>query len=441
MTKAKQTTNPSIFRTMSSSLEIVESKEPIGEGGMGVVLWAKDADLNRKMALKTLLPALAGYPHLERGLVEEAKTTALLDHPNVVPVYELGMGKENNAIVKNVPYFTMKYVQGRRLTEMLGQSICERNEQELFSLLQIFLKVCDAVAFAHSRGVIHRDIKPDNIMVGDFGEVYLMDWGLSQKHHGSASARNLENLGREKVDPLFETNEAGETCSPIGTPHYMPPEQAYGYYDKTDERSDIFALGALLYEIITGYPPHTDPQKDVFKILLKARQCDIEQPDNEYYPRLSEIAMEALAKNPQDRFQTVNALKSEIERFLRSGWQFPRMTIAKGELLVKEGELADSAYIIVKGRCQVFKTINGKRENLRILKIGDVFGETAVFAESNRTASVEAIEDVTVMQVTRQTLARDLGLGHWMSIFVKALANRFLEKEAELEGLKQKFSS
>jgi Flp pilus assembly protein TadD len=224
--------------------------EEIGHGGMGVVLRGRDPDLGRDLAVKLLLPQHQGDAGLERRFVEEAQIAGQLQHPGVVPIYELGRFMDQR------PYFTMKLIKGRTLAELLAGR--PDPGHELPRYLGIFEQVCQAVAYAHSKGVIHRDLKPSNIMVGAFGEVQVMDWGLAKvlvriepdDPEQSTAGRPIRTIRSGS------TVDGQEWTGVVGTPAFMAPEQARGEVDRVDERADVFGLGAILYVILSGRPPH-----------------------------------------------------------------------------------------------------------------------------------------------------------------------------------------
>src|SRR5690606_2696574 len=212
-------------------------------------------------------------------------------------------------------FFTMKLVRGHTLTELLNEgskSSLERTRLE--RVISVLIKVCDAVAFAHSRGVVHRDLKPDNIMVGTYGQVYVMDWGIARI---MPAASDVESEGARPVvvsgrNPEEIADEEGQV---IGTIAYMSPEQALGDVHRIDQRTDVFGLGAVLYQVLTGGPPHQGDRS--FQVLTKARQGVIPRPeevagDREVPPQLAQIAMRALAARQEERYQTVAAFKSEL---------------------------------------------------------------------------------------------------------------------------------
>ena len=406
----------------------LEVRYEIGAGGMCAIREAQDHNLLRTSAYKVLHPELAADQNTRRRMIEEAQIMAQLDHPNIVPVYELGETSDGNL------FFTMKLVEGKTLAEVIDeQDFASRSEKQLFDQLQILIKVCNAVAFAHSHGVVHRDLKPDNIMIGDFGEVYLMDWGIAklkdqirplEDHQGARSTRRRRRVTSQD-----------HTC--VGTPHYMSPEQAAGEHEATDERSDIFSLGAILYELLVQLPPHD--HEDIMQVLAMARDYRVRPPEEvselDLPPRLCRIAMKALAKEQGDRYQSMLELRDDLESFMQSGWQFEVQEFPPGSLIVKEGDQGDTAYIVVKGKCRVFKTVDDKQQVLAEFDPGAVFGETAVFADEPRNASVQAIDTVIVRVVPREYFQEDMGMGLSMGLFVRALARRFNERSQEAAEL------
>lgn len=405
----------------------LEICDEIGAGGMCVVREAFDRNLLRPIAIKQLHDKLAEDKNSRRRMVEEAQLSAQLDHPNIVPIYEVG------ELEKDQLYFTMKKVEGQTLFDLIVDlDYSKRTEEQLFEQLHYFLKVCDAMAFAHSRGVIHRDLKCENIMIGDFGEVYLMDWGIAKLREPQVSRKTVDlNLPEEEQGRHTHSKD----LHVVGTPYYMSPEQAVGDHAATDTRSDIFSLGAILYEILVQEPPFDGATLMV--VLGLARECKIKPPqevaDYELPSMLCQIAMKAMSKKPEDRHQTVQELKTEILHFMQSGWQFQVKAYQFGEAIVKEGEQGDTAYIIVKGHCQVSKMMADKEVILAEMGPGEVFGETAVFADEPRNATVTALDNVVVQVVPREHFEGDLGMGQSMGRFVKALAQRFNER-TELSG-------
>jgi serine/threonine-protein kinase len=240
----------------------------IARGGMGAVLKGRDNDLGRELAVKVLLEQHRENPELVRRFVEEAQIGGQLQHPGIVPVYELGTFPDRR------PYFAMKLVKGRTLAAILS----ERNDphDDLPRFLGIFEQVAQTVAYAHARGVIHRDLKPSNVMVGSFGEVQVMDWGLAKVLAEGGVADEQKRTSAPVDESMIRTVRSGsaqdesQAGSVLGTPAYMAPEQAAGDVDRVDRRADVFGLGSILCEVLTGQPAYTGAiGHEVFRQALR----------------------------------------------------------------------------------------------------------------------------------------------------------------------------
>ena len=325
----------------------------VARGGMGAILRATDLSIDRTVAMKVALDQASADAEILQRFTQEAKLTGQLEHPNIVPVYDLSSDEQDRT------FYTMKFVQGTTLHDILAKlwsgDAATVVQYSLAHLLTIFQKVCDAVAFAHSRNVIHRDLKPANIMVGEYGEVLVMDWGLAKV------------VGEKRSEVSDQKSEAGSQQSPIsdlefpnsaspgltldgqimGSPQYMAPEQAEGEIDKLDARTDIFALGGVLYNILTLHPPVSG--KSVEEMLEQIRTGAI-LPPTSYNPKtgkktpgtvkvgdksfpqppliplrhcpggripdsLGAVAMKALALKQEDRYQSVPELQKDIEAY------------------------------------------------------------------------------------------------------------------------------
>jgi serine/threonine-protein kinase len=297
--------------------------------------------------------------------------------------------------------------------------------------LAIFVKVCDAVAYAHHRGVIHRDLKPENIMVASFGQVYVMDWGLARLSQTEPASGNMAQMAAP---------------GPCGTPGYMAPEQARGNPKEMDERSDIFGLGAILYEIVTGTTPFGDT-RDGDAVLARTAAGDITPIDEAATrvgasKRLRSIVARAIEIAPKDRYQTVVELQKDVSSFLRGGLHLPRKLFAPGTLIVKEGEPGDTAYMIVSGQVRAFRSVASGQETLALMKAGDVFGEMALLLDEPRAASVEAVDAVTVLVLDKATMTEGLGIDGWTGALVRAIAQRFrdLEQQVRSSGMRRSVS-
>lgn len=396
----------------------------LGRGGMGRIHPATDRNLLRHVALKRLDKEMSREPFYRDGFIAEAQITGQLEHPNIVPVHELAIGDNG------VPYFTMKLVRGVNLDRWLRHpSRAPGSSERLEGGLEIFLKVCDALAYAHHRGVIHRDIKPENIMVADFGQVYLMDWGLARL---------------TKTQPASGAMSQMNAPGPVGTASYMAPEQARGNPAEMDERSDVFGMGAVLYEIVSGRHPY-GTSHDVNLCLQRAVENQVVPIDEAtrnigVSARLKSIIDRAVAPRPEDRYQSVLELQDDVRKFVRGGLHLPRQVFEAGALIVREGDLGDTAFMIVSGRCRAFRTVPGsaggpgEQETLALMGAGDVFGEMALLLEEPRAASVEATDRVTALVLDKRTMQDGLGIDGWTGALVRALAQRFRDLEATVRA-------
>lgn len=376
---------------------------------MGSIRKLYDGQLRRHIAMKVCEPS--ADPSAAQRFIDEARITGRLDHANIVPVHDLVIDD------RGVASYTMKLVEGETLSALIAG---QKTQRDLEQILQALIKVCDALSFAHSKGVIHRDLKPDNIMVGSHGQVYVMDWGCAQV------IGNDRSIVEGRVDPDGVI---------IGTVAYMAPEQALGQIALIDQRTDVFGIGAILFKVLTGSAPYPGPALDA---LPRAQRCEL--PTTEELsartikppPHLSEIAAKAMAPEARNRFQSVTELADALRAFLRGGNWFPLSTFPAGTVIVREGDRADAAYIITAGSCEVRKSDPEDPSRsivVRTLVAGDVFGETAIFASAPRSASVIALTDVSAVVVERSVLD-GLTQSSWLGLFVKALADRFLEAEA-----------
>jgi serine/threonine-protein kinase len=276
-----------------------ELRELLGAGGVGQVSAAFDHECRRVVALKTLQKGPAAEPMVAYRFIEEARITAQLEHPGIVPVYDLGTAPDGQ------PFYTMRVVKRRSLRDVLRTSRM-RNEWPMVRLLGVFQQVSLALAYAHSRGVLHRDIKPENILVGDFGEVYIADWGLAKVEVSSEVI-----VHREGSAPPPGVTDAG------GTPGYMAPEILRGEWESIDSRADIFAMGVVLYEILTGRGPF-DAQSTA-ETLIATCERDPPRPRdvNPECPLLLEdLCYRLLAKERDERIASLEEVAKLIEEYL-----------------------------------------------------------------------------------------------------------------------------
>ncbi len=296
-----------------------EDRVLLGEGGMGEVRLVKDQRIGREIAMKVIRRSAEGSRGDARVRFErEARVQGQLEHPSVVPVYDLGIRPDGSA------FFTMKRVRGQTLEQVIDA--LRRGDAEAAAihtrrkLLGAFSSLCLAVAFAHSRRVLHRDLKPGNIMLGAYGELYILDWGLA-KILGADERAIPAPEGEEPIEAPLSQRHRTIAGSMMGTPGYMSPEQIRGEIDALDERTDVFALGAILFEILTLEPLFGKPGDDVTAILAATLRGADARPSQrsrgaDVPPELDAVCVRATARAPGDRFPSARALHEAVERFL-----------------------------------------------------------------------------------------------------------------------------
>ncbi len=277
------------------------------KGGMGEIWMAVDGDIGRPVALKRMLK---GREHHREQFIKEAQVTGQLEHPGVVPVHELGVDENGQ------PYYVMKFIQGRTLGDAVKEyhGSADSKELRLHRLLSVFVNLCQTVAYAHSRGVIHRDLKPDNVMVGAYGETLVLDWGLAK----------VVGAAEESSDPFgkIQLSNTDDTMATVdgsikGTPAYFAPEMAEGQVDNIDQLSDVYLLGSVLYSILTGRAPrHAKKMKELLALARTKPPDPPRQINPDVSKPLNAICVKALAHDKKDRYPSAAALAEEVQRYL-----------------------------------------------------------------------------------------------------------------------------
>ena len=381
-------------------------------GGLGEVYLARDEQLDRQVALKEMQERHADASEKRERFLLEGCVTGRLEHPGIVPVYSLGADSAGR------PFYTMRFIRGRSLNKAI--KLMHRREDlqihpsdsSLRSVLQSFIATCHAIEYAHSRGVLHCDLKPDNIMVGKFGETYVVDWGMARVE-GDALV-SYQNDGETPLR-LWRSVTQGRQGSAMGTPAYMSPEQACGDWKRLKEAGDVFSLGATLYQILTGVPPYMG--ESVTEVLNLAAAGTFPSP-REVAPRiprpLEAICLKAMAERPEHRYSSAQQLAEEVDRWLGdepllacpdSPWDRVRRYARRNRALVLSG-VAAVAMIAIVSTVSAVAVNRARLEQQRLAKHNELL------AASEAEAHVEAEQR---FQQARETV--DV----WLTGFSEAL--------------------
>ena len=408
-----------------------EVETEIARGGMGAIFRVWDEDLRRPLAMKTILANEDGQgeqtdvdPQLLQRFLDEAQVTGQLDHPGVVPVHELGVDAEGTV------YFTMRLVRGLTLLKVLDLAREEKQGWSVTRVLDVLVKVCDTMAYAHSKHVIHRDLKPANIMVGRFGEVYVMDWGVA-KILGHADQHDLRPRSRAITAVAIQTDRSAAAeqtpNSPIftmdgmvvGTPSYMSPEQAHGMVDEMDARSDVYAIGAMLYQLLSGSAPyvergsHPSPHAVLFGVM-QGPPKPLNKVAKHAPPELIAICERAMARKRCDRYENAHALAHDVRAFLEErvveayqtgAWAEFRMWTHRNKglsfaIAVGLGIIAAMSMVFAR-RISLERDVAQHNEN-EANKQAAIASENASIAMKNETLATEHLREVLDLSVIEQ---------------------------------------
>jgi serine/threonine protein kinase/tetratricopeptide (TPR) repeat protein len=367
---------------------------PHARGGLGAVFVALDTELHREVALKQILDKHADDPASRQRFLLEAEVTGGLEHPGIVPVYGLGTYADGR------PFYAMRFIRGDSLKEAIEHFHADdslkndpgRRSLELRKLLRRFMDVCNAIDYAHSRGVLHRDLKPGNVMVGRHGETLVVDWGLA-KAIGQADPASDERMLRPR-----SASGSAETLpgSALGTPAYMSPEQATGDLEHLGPRSDVYSLGAMLYSLLTARPPFAGEAADVIPAVQRGEFLPPRRLDPAIDAALEAVCLKAMALKPVDRYGSCRALAEDIERWMAdepvSAWSEPlrrraRRWARRHRSLVTGAAATLLAGVVSLGGVAAVQA----RSNLRLREANEATGRALDEARSAKRATDKAL--------------------------------------------------
>ena len=422
----------------------------IGYGGMGEVRRIRDRDLNRVMAMKIIRPKLLKKPLAISRFVEEAQATAQLQHPGVVPVHEMGRLSDGRI------YFTMQEIRGMTYGSVIHKLHDCSTYQDwgvtpdgwtLRKIMEAFRQVCETIGFAHKRGVIHRDLKPENIMVGKYGEVLVVDWGLAKVISISSPPESTD-----EVNPLETHRSSGDAFATMqgaiaGTPAYMPPEQARGEVSQIGPHSDVYALGAILYEILSGRPPYVGNAKGVINQILQGPPEPLTSTSNSALdtlgfesdldddfdqldkipPELAAVCERAMHRNPHQRYASAQELYDAIE-----SWLSGQMRQERGLSLVQRGNDVLTISESYASKAMTLQ-LRAEKESANIHSWDTEATKASIWAiedEAKQLQHRSEVKRLEAEQMYQAALTYDSGLveAH------RALADLYLEDHQEYES-------
>ena len=392
----------------TQTLPAVRVKGTLGEGGMGLVQLAEQMSLGRDVAVKQVRQQSKSAAST-LVLLREGWTTGLLEHPNIVPVHALGRDADGE------PAIVMKKISGTAWSDIIDdpeQAPDSFDKSDPYELhVEVLTQVCNAMHYAHNQGIIHRDLKPENVMLGEFGEVYVLDWGI---------AVSLEE------DPSGRLAAAADEEMPVGTPAYMAPEMVDGDGKLLGVHTDVFLLGAMLYEALTGELPHQG--QTLFQIMFKAHTCAPPEFDDTVPPELADICRKAMSREPGDRFESARALREALQAYRRN--REARRLAEQGERRLAElSDLVDA------------ETEGAEIDERALYK---VFSECRFAFEQSREINADGPRATDGLQKALETMAeRELQQEAFKaaSLLVADLPNRNPDLEGRLDELGEQLSA
>jgi serine/threonine protein kinase len=387
----------------------------IGRGTCTLVYNAFDTVLSRLVAVKKIAPQLLHEPARVQLFVNEARLISYLDHPGVVTIFDTFLDSDQT------PGYAMKLIEGSSLRQQMPLA-------SLSKTMHLFVKLCETLAHVHDRGVVHLDIKPDNIMVGSYGEAVLIDWDSARLYNPKPYEQHLR-LVRERV-PIEDVAAAG-----TGTPLYMSPEQTRGDRALLGPESDIFSLGVVIYELMTGRLPFGGrDERELFGAICTFDPPPLHQLNPEVPVCLSSICARMLAKDPFSRYHSLHELLHDIDIFYNAGQTFKTVVYNVNEVILREGDPGDFAFTIVQGEVAVFKQGPQGYQELARLGKDEIVGEVAILADERRSATIVAAQPNTIIRIMgRQDVENELRkLSPWVSKMMRGLSRRFIELDNRL---------
>ncbi len=403
----------------------------LGSGATAKVGRVLDKHLNRIVAQKVFHAELTEDERLLRTFLNEARLVGYLSHPGIVPIFDLSVSAETPL------NYTMPIVDGNSLGELMHADPATGNGQALAiaEALNILIKLCETLNYAHDKGVLHLDLKPDNIVVGEFGEVLIMDWGTGRLKDPTKYAKHLHEATEHNVSVNFESEDDDLF---LGTPKYMSPEQTTASRNELNYASDIFSMGIIAHQLFSGiHPFHAKDLPSLFSAIQSEEVPRLDQTDPTLPARLAEIVSRMLAKSTAARYASFSEVLEDLNTLRTAGAAFESRTYEQDEVIFSQGDPSEYAFTIVSGEVQVSINVEGDEKIMSTLGAGSIVGEIGVITGQARTATIKTLCATQISVLKKAQLESELEkLSPWVGQLIEGLADRFNSVNRELAEIK-----
>jgi serine/threonine-protein kinase len=393
----------------------------IGRGQITEVFNAFDATLNRIVAVKKLDAHSAGNPDYITLFMNEARLISYLDHQGIVQLYDTFLDEND------VPCYAMKLLEGETLRAHIKPRTVNQNMRMLITL-------CEIMAHVHDKGGVHLDLKPENIMVGHYGEVVLIDWDGARIFDDRPYKKYLQLVKETPIAPIEDVATSGS-----GTPAYMSPEQTLRPREELGPESDIFSAGIIFYELLCARRPFSgNSAEELTHAIRNYAPVSLHERNRDVPLCLSQICNRMLNKDPFSRYHSFHEVLHDIDVFYNSGQAFQTRSYKVNDIIFREGETGDFAFMVISGEVAVFKQVaNGQYKELARLGKDEIVGELAILTNEKRSATIVASKSDTVIRIMgRQDVETEMEkLSPWVGKMITGLSRRFIDLDTQIVSL------
>lgn len=406
----------------------------VGEGGFGSVSCSFDQNLYRATALKKLHRQFRDDQQQLQAILNEVRLISYLDHPGVIPIYDAFISPDGDFC------YTMKLLEGDDLETVLIHLQDQGQRMPLARAVKLLNKLSETLAFVHDKGVLHLDIKPSNIMLGRYGEVCILDWGIAHLYDATRYQQYLKSFGKDQhIDKIIHDRSNRIE----GTIAFMSPEQTEQQRNQLTPASDIFSTGVVIYHALTGNLPFSDENLErFFYDLHQVEPPPLHEVRGDIPLRLSQICAKMLEKDVHKRYQSFHAVLKDLEDFSSAGQVSEQRLYQPGDVLIQEGEIGDQVFQIIDGLVEISVQKSGQKNILTTRGSGTIVGELSIFTKEPRSATVTALQPTTVKLLNETMIMEELEkLNPWIGHMIYQLSKRFLEQNQTIISLEEELRS